>query len=81
VIDMLPPLPVAVPMLVAAVLLSLAHVWPRRVPNTIAALTALVVGGIGVALVLTAADGPITYWFGGWQPRAGVVLDISFVVA
>jgi multicomponent Na+:H+ antiporter subunit D len=80
VIDMLPPLPVAVPMLVAAVLLSLAHVWPRRVPDTIAALTALVVAGIGVALVLTAADAPITYWFGGWQPRAGVVLGISFVV-
>src|ERR1700760_4122361 len=77
---MLPPLPVALPMLSAAVLLSLAHVWPRRVPDAVAAVTPLVVAAIGGALVLGAGDHPLTYWFGGWQPRPGVVLGISFVV-
>ncbi|HEY0183037.1 MAG TPA: proton-conducting transporter membrane subunit [Rhodopila sp.] len=77
---MLPPLPVALPMLIAAVLLTLAHVWPRRVPDTIAALTALAVTSIGLLLLLRAAGGPITYWFGQWEPRDGVVLGISFQV-
>jgi multicomponent Na+:H+ antiporter subunit D len=76
----LPPLPVALPMLVAAALLSLAHVWPRRAPDMVATTTALVVAAVGVLLVVGAADDPITYRFGGWQPRANVVLGISFVV-
>ena len=77
---MLPPLPVALPMLVAAILLTLAHVWPRRVPDAIASLTAVAVAAIGVLLALQTADHPITYWFGGWHPGNGVVLGISFQV-
>jgi multicomponent Na+:H+ antiporter subunit D len=49
---MLPPLPVALPMVVAAVLLSLAFVWPRRVPDAVACLTALAVAALGVAVDL-----------------------------
>lgn len=77
---LLPPLPVAVPLAVAALLLMLAHVWPPRVPDVIATLTALAVAGMCAVLARQAAHGPITYWFGGWQPRHGVVLGISFVI-
>lgn len=77
----LTPLPVAVPLAVGALLLALAHVWPRRVPDIIAVVTALAVVAISAMLMLqTMHGGPIAYWFGGWQPRNGVVLGISFVV-
>jgi len=77
---LLPPLPVAVPMAVAAVLLMLAHAWPPRVPDIVATLTALAAAAICAVLARQAQHGPITYWFGGWQPRQGVVLGISFVI-
>ena len=77
---MLVPLPVAVPLAVAALLLMLAHAWPPRVPDAIATLTALAVAGIAAVLGGQAAGAPISYWFGGWQPHGGVVLGISFVV-
>jgi multicomponent Na+:H+ antiporter subunit D len=77
---LLPPLPVAIPMAVAALLLMLAHVWPRHVPDLIATLTALAAAAICGVLAWRAADAPIAYWFGGWAPRHGAVLGIGFVV-
>ena len=77
---MLVPLPVALPLAVAALLLMLAHAWPPRVPDAIAALTALAVAGVAAALVLQASGAPIHYWFGGWQKQGSVVLGISFLV-
>ena len=73
-------LPIAIPLAVAAVLLMFSHFWPPRVPGAIATLTALACAGLCGVLASHAAGGPITYWFGGWQPRDGVVLGIGFVV-
>ena len=34
-----------------------------------------------VRLVLRdASGGPIVHWFGGWEPRAGVAVGISFAI-
>ena len=74
------PLPVALPLAVAALLLILSHVWPPRVPDAIATVTALAVALIALLLARHSMAGSITYWFGGWEPRDGVVLGIDFVV-
>ena len=76
----LPPLPTALPLAVGAVLLALARAWPARVPDLIAIVTALAVAGICAVLASHAAVRPITYWFGGWKPRHGVILGIGFVI-
>ena len=76
----LPPLPVAGPLLVAALLLIFGHRLPRRIPDAIAILTAMVASVICAVLFGDAADAPITYWFGGWTPRDGQAIGIAFLV-
>ncbi len=72
------PLPVAGPMVVAAVLLMFGHLWPRHAPDIIATVTALAAGLACATLAARAGHGPITLWFGGWQPKNGVTLGIAF---
>jgi len=75
------PLPVALPLAVAALLLALAHVVPERLPDIVATLTALAVAAIcGVLAVHAALHGELVYWFGGWTPRPEAVLGIAFGV-
>ncbi len=75
------PLPTALPLLAAALLLVFGHALPARVPDAVAAAVALAVAGLCAALAAGAADGPLVHWFGGWTPREGgaAVLGISFV--
>lgn len=76
----LAPLPVALPLAVAALLLASAHYLPPRWPDAIGVLTAAAVGIIAAGLAGAAAQAPIVYWFGGWTPRHGVAIGIDFVV-
>ena len=78
--DALPALPVALPLLVAAVLVGLAPVCPRRVADTAAVATAAVVSVLCLALLAECLDGPVVYWFGGWTPREGIALGVAFTV-
>ena len=72
------PLPVAGPMVVAAILLMLGHFLPKHAPDIVATLTAAVAGIACAMLAGRAGQGPITVWFGGWVPRQGVTLGIAF---
>jgi formate hydrogenlyase subunit 3/multisubunit Na+/H+ antiporter MnhD subunit len=73
-------LAVAVPLVVAAALLAVATVVPRRVVDVGAVLAALA-SAVLCALVLSdAGDGIVVYWFGGWTPRDGIALGISFAI-
>ncbi|MCJ2013048.1 complex I subunit 5 family protein [Methylobacterium sp. J-076] len=74
------PLPVAIPLAVCAGLLATAHFLPKRLPDILAAVTALVVSGLCAWLAVRAGDGTVDYWFGGWEPRQGVALGIGFSV-
>ena len=75
------PLAVALPLAVAAAMLAVAHLLPARVPDVLATLTALTVAGIcGFLVVESERHGVLTYWFGGWTPRPGVVLGVAFGV-
>ena len=78
--DALPVLVVAVPLFVAALLAATTAFLPRRVPDTVTAATLVgMAGGLVRLLARTSHEATVT-WFGGWEPRDGVSLGISFVV-
>lgn len=77
---MLAPLPVAVPLLVAAALLLLGKLLPGRLSDAIATLTALLIVVIDARLAAQTRHAPLVYWLGHWQPRGGVTLGIALVV-
>ncbi len=76
----LPPLPVAVPLAVAGLLLLCNPLLPGRIPDVVALLTALFAAVASALLLHEAAPAPITYWFGGWAPQNGRVIGIGFVI-
>jgi multicomponent Na+:H+ antiporter subunit D len=78
--SVLVPLPVAAPIAVAAILAALNKHLPRRIADVAAIATTLATGGISLALLHASQAHPLVYWFGGWTPRAGAALGISFVV-
>ncbi len=76
----LPPLPVAVPLAIAGLLLAFGKMLPSRTPDVIALATALAAGAVCLVMVAGSAHAPLVYWFGGWVPHGGQVLGIGFVV-
>jgi multicomponent Na+:H+ antiporter subunit D len=76
----LAPLPVAVPMLVAALILATAPFLPRWLADALAIATAAIVTGLCLALVRASSRGMVIHWFGGWRPRSGVAVGIAFAV-
>jgi multicomponent Na+:H+ antiporter subunit D len=79
-VPVLPALPVAIPLVVAAVMVGAAPLLRRRVADILAVATALAVTGIGVAELAQTLGGASVTWFGGWTPRSGIALGIAFVV-
>jgi multicomponent Na+:H+ antiporter subunit D len=78
--DYLPPLPVALPLLIAALLMGGAPVFSRRVADGVATFIAAVVTSLCFLLMLRSSSAPIVYWFGGWKPHHGIALGIGFVI-
>jgi multicomponent Na+:H+ antiporter subunit D len=76
----LAPLPVAVPLVAAAVLAATGTFLRRWMIEAVAMAVALAATGMCVALVVGTTDGAVIHWFGGWEPREGVALGVSFVV-
>ncbi len=76
----LPPLPVVIPFLAAALIAATRRYIGARNANRIAIATAAAVFGICAALFLRAGGGEIVYWFGGWRPQAGVAIGIAFTI-
>lgn len=79
--DYLVPLPAVAPLIVAALLAAAKDLIPRRLADALAWSTAIAVGLLSLALLHATVSAPIVYWFGGWTPRSGVALGISFVAA
>ncbi|MDX6513166.1 MAG: multicomponent Na+:H+ antiporter subunit, partial [Gaiellaceae bacterium] len=78
--NVLVPLTVAVPFLTAAALAAFSHVIPSRLDNAIAIAASAAVTVFCVLLIFRSADSTIDYWFGGWRPRGGIAMGISFSV-
>ena len=78
------PLVVALPLVVAALLAAVGTHLPRVLPDSIAIGTAAAVTGISLLLLLSSGEHPIVYWFGGWRPVAGpehvLAPGIAFVI-
>jgi multicomponent Na+:H+ antiporter subunit D len=74
------PLPVALPFVMAALLAAVARIVPLRLADLLAMTTALFTGVVAIVLLLATRDSALVYWFGGWQPRDGAAIGISFTV-
>lgn len=77
---MLAPLPVAVPLLGAALLAAIRSIASRRVVDVLAMCFAAVHVVICSFLLRAATQHTVVYWFGNWFPRGSMVLGIGFVV-
>ena len=78
--DVLVPLPVAIPLLSAALVTAIGHWCGRRFDDLIAIAATAATLVISLLLVFRSNDHDLVYWFGGWKPRDGVALGISFIV-
>ena len=76
----LAPIAVAVPLLTAAVLVGGAMFVPRRVVDMAALLASLACVVLCALILSDAREGTLVQWFGGWTPRHGVALGISFAI-
>ena len=78
--DVLVPLPVALPLLSAAALAATGHFLGRRWDDVAGIAVAAATSVISILLVIRSLDHDLVYWFGGWAPRHGVALGIAFDV-
>jgi multicomponent Na+:H+ antiporter subunit D len=73
-------LPVVVPFLAAPLLVATGTFMPRRLEDSLAAVSALAVLTLCVLLAVHAGRQPFAYWLGGWRPRHGVAIGISLSI-
>jgi multicomponent Na+:H+ antiporter subunit D len=65
----LTPLPVILPLLVAAILAAIGSHLPRRIMDSLSILTTLAMFVIDCLLIKASASSTIIYWFGNWAPQ------------
>ncbi len=75
----LTPLPVAVPLLGAAMIACLRRWLSRAAADTLGILMAAITLAISSLLLAHVIHGPSVYWFGNWHPRGSIILGIGFV--
>jgi multicomponent Na+:H+ antiporter subunit D len=76
----LPPLPIAVPLLGAALIAACRKWLSRRAADTLGIAFAGITLASTSSLLLHATHATEVYWFGNWYPRGSMVLGITFVV-
>jgi multicomponent Na+:H+ antiporter subunit D len=78
--DRLIPLPVAIPLVAAAIFAATTHFIPRRLADLLALITTAAVAWICWQLLLGSYHGTLVHWMGGWLPRGDVALGIAFTI-
>jgi multicomponent Na+:H+ antiporter subunit D len=78
--DSLVVFPVAIPLLTATLLIAGRWLLPLRVVELIGIASAGSAVVLSVLVFADARDELVVHWFGGWQPRHGIALGISFAV-
>jgi multicomponent Na+:H+ antiporter subunit D len=76
----LAPLPVLLPLVLAALLLASEKLLPMALIEVAAIVAAAATAIIAAWLAVQSMDGPLVYWFGGWLPHHDVAIGIAFVV-
>ena len=72
------PLPVAIPLLAAALNTAVGHLTPRWVHDLLSIVAAAATFGLSIAIMLVSEHHEALHWFGGWRPRSGVAIGIAF---
>jgi len=72
------PLPVAIPLLAAAVAIAGDHALPRRVGDAIGLVASAASCAFSFLVALGSMQHEVLHWFGGWRPRSGVAVGIAF---
>jgi multicomponent Na+:H+ antiporter subunit D len=75
----LAPLAIAVPILVACLLLAAGRHFPRRLVDVLATGGAVAVAGIDVALLRATSAGHVVTWTSGWTPAGGLGVGVALV--
>jgi multicomponent Na+:H+ antiporter subunit D len=80
-VEIMTPLPVLLPLAMAALLVALESM-PRNkwLLDILAMATTLAVLCLDLVLLVRSFTGTIVYWFGGWRPMAGFPVGIAFSV-
>lgn len=79
-LNILPPLPVAFPLVCAALLAGLRKLLPRAITDALALAAAAADVAVCAWLLVLAHAHTIVYWFGNWYPHGSTVLGIDFVI-
>jgi multicomponent Na+:H+ antiporter subunit D len=79
-VEDLAPLSVAVALLTAAVLTGATKFFPRTLADALSIAASTVISTFCLSLFIQALEEPFVYWFGGWEPRGGIALGISFSI-
>jgi multicomponent Na+:H+ antiporter subunit D len=74
------PYAVVVPLIAAGLLTGLATRLNRAVAEVVALGAAVAVVALCAVLLARVASGTGVYWFGGWDPRGGLAIGVSFTV-
>lgn len=79
-VEALPPLMVALPLLTATALAAAGRVLPRLVIDAVSLLTCLLVLAGSVALLVVTGSARVVTWMGGYSPEHRVSVGVVFVV-
>ena len=69
------PASVVVPLAAAALMAGFSRFLPRWARDLIAIAVALATTALTLILMAASADHPMIYWFSGWRPSAGMVIQ------
>ncbi|HEU5243857.1 MAG TPA: proton-conducting transporter membrane subunit [Gaiellaceae bacterium] len=75
-----PPLLVAIPLLVAAVTAGLDHITPEPVQDALVVAASAATTALAFVLLWHSESSEVVHWFGGWQTHGGVAIGIDFAV-
>ena len=78
--NFLPASPVAVPLIVAALLAAVNRHIPRRIADALAIAASSWCLLACLLLMIRSSHGLIVYWMGGWYPFNGAAIGISFAI-
>jgi multicomponent Na+:H+ antiporter subunit D len=73
-------LPVAIPLLAAALLVAGRHWAPRLLNDLSSTGVAVAVATLCGILLVRSAHHPFAYWLGGWRPAHGVTVGIGLAI-
>ena len=76
----LAPLPIALPLLGAALIAATRKWLSRAAADTLSIVFAALTLAITTSLLIQSTHATEVYWFGDWYPRGSMVLGIAFVV-